>query len=354
MSLDLILPFLRPIEQFLKDDSVTEVMVNGSGLVFIEREGRLSPVPAVAVNPKYLNVAVKNIARLLGDDISEAWPILDARLPDGSRVAAVCAPCSIGGTTLTIRKFGSRLFTMEHLVDEGSLDHEAACWLIDAVRGKKNILISGGTGAGKTTLLGALLGEIPDDERLILIEDTAEIRLAKPNLVRFEARRAVAGLPEVTIRDLVKTSLRHRPDRILVGEVRGGEAFDLLQALNTGHAGAISTLHASSAERALTRLAHCILQSGIALSFPIACSQIADAIDVVVQIEREENQRIVTEIVATTGFDPGRGAFGVRTIFGRESDLGGSPLGTPGSFPPNREQSGPTKPFGLSSLKRFA
>jgi pilus assembly protein CpaF len=339
MSFDLILPFVRPIERFFSDDDVTEIMVNHSGRVFIERLGVLTEVPDIALSPKYLNVAVKNIARLLGDDISESRPILDARLPDGSRVAAVYAPCSVGGTTLTIRKFRRRPFTVADLVHAGALDSGAADWLVEAVLGKKNVLISGGAGAGKTTLLSALLGEIPEQERIILIEDTAEICIAKANLVRFEARRAVGGAPEVSIRDLVKATLRHRPDRIIVGEVRGGEAFDLLQALNTGHSGAVSTLHASSAARALTRLAHCTLQSGIALPYAAACSQIGDAIDVVVQIERCQGRRLVTEVVAVEGFDYGRDAFAFRKVYRCGDDLGGSEASEPGSFPPGRQPS---------------
>jgi len=354
MSFDLILPFLRPIECFLSDDDVTEIMVNPSGRVFVERLGALAEVPDVALSPKYLNVAVKNIARLLGDDISESRPILDARLPDGSRVAAVYAPCSVGGTTLTIRKFRRRPFTVADLVHAGSLDSRAAGWLVEAVRGKKNVLISGGTGAGKTTLLSALLGEIPEQERIILIEDTAEICLAKANLVRFEARRAVGGTPEVSIRDLVKASLRHRPDRIIVGEVRGGEAFDLLQALNTGHSGAVSTLHASSAARALTRLAHCILQSGVALPYAAACSQIGEAIDAVVQIERRQGRRLVTEVVAVDSFDYGRDAFALRTVYRCGDDLGGSEASEPGSFPPSRQPSPAGASGRISKLERSA
>jgi pilus assembly protein CpaF len=336
MSLDLILPFLRPIEAFVLADDVSEIMVNSSGRVFIERQGILAEVPGVELNPKHVNVAVRNIAHLLGDDISETRPILDARLADGSRVAAVFEPCSVGGTTLTIRKFRRDPFTIGDLVDCGSLDNETAAWLVAAVRNRKNILISGGTGAGKTTLLSALLGQIGDDERIILVEDTAEIALRKRNLVRFEARRAIDGAPEVTIRDLVKESLRHRPDRIIVGEVRGGEAFDLLQALNTGHAGTVSTLHASSGAKALTRLAHCILQSGIALPYVAACGQIGDAIDAVVQIERREGRRIVTEVVTVAGFDDKRGAFDLRKVYQLDAELGGLEADEPGSFPPAR------------------
>jgi pilus assembly protein CpaF len=187
--------------------------------------------------------------------------------------------------------------------------------------------------------LSALLAEIPEQERIILIEDTAEICAANANLVRFEARRAVGGAPEVSIRDLVKASLRHRPDRIIVGEVRGGEAFDLLQALNTGHAGAISTLHASSAAQALPRLAHCILQSGVALPYTAARGQIGDAIDAVVQIERRQGQRLVTEVLAVEGFDYALDSFALRTVYRCDANLGGSEVSEPGSFPPSRQPS---------------
>jgi pilus assembly protein CpaF len=269
MSFEVILPFLRPIEWLILDDDVSEIMVNASGRVFVERFGAVSEVPGIALPEKHLNIAARNIARLLGDDISEAKPILDARLPDGSRIAAMMPPCSVGGTTLTIRKFGRRQFSLDELVGLGCLHGDVASRLRSAIESGSNVLIRGGTGTGtgKTTLLSALLGGIPDQERIILIEDTAEIRLCKPNLVRFEARRASAEFQEVPIRDLIKASLRHRPDRIIVGEVRGGEAFDLLQALNTGHAGAVSTIHANSSRDALTRLAHCVLQSGIALPY---------------------------------------------------------------------------------------
>jgi pilus assembly protein CpaF len=290
----------------------------------------------------------------LGEDISDSRPILDARLPDGSRVAAICAPCSVGGTTLTVRKFRRRPFTVADLVLAGSLDLRAAGWLVEAVLGMKNVLISGGTGTGKTTLLSALLGEIPEQERIILIEDTAEICLDKANLVRFEARRAVGGAPEVSIRDLVKASLRHRPDRIIVGEVRGGEAFDLLQALNTGHEGAVSTLHASSAARALPRLAHCILQSGVALPYAAACGQIGEAIDAIVQIERRHGRRLVTEVVAVDGFDYGREAFALRTVYRCGDDLGGSEVSEPGSFPPNCPPSSAGASSRISKMERSA
>ncbi|MGH9829975.1 MAG: CpaF family protein, partial [Blastocatellia bacterium] len=260
LGFETILPFLRPIEHLIRDDSVSEIMVNGSSRVFIERAGVLEQVSGLTLSEKSLMVAVKNIARRLGDDISEAKPILDSRLPDGSRVAAVIPPCSIHGVTLTIRKFNIRHFTVADLVRIGTLDSELAARMKNYVQNRQNILISGGTGSGKTTLLTALGNFIPDEDRILLIEDTSEIQLEKPNLVRFEARQAQPDLPSITIRDLLKASLRHRPDRIILGEIRGGDAFDLLQLLNTGHSGTLSTVHASSAAQALARFTSCVLQ----------------------------------------------------------------------------------------------
>ena len=210
-------------------------------------------------------VAIKNIARRLGDDISESKPILDSRLPDGSRVAAVIPPCSLSGVTLTIRKFNTRHFEMEDLIRAGTLDRALANHLEDYALARKNILIAGGTGAGKPTLLSILGKFIPQEERVLVIEDTAEIHLPQENLVRFEARREQNGVPAVAIRDLLKAALRHRPDRLMLGEIRAGEAFDLLQLLNTGHSGTLSTIHANSAKQGLARFTSCVLQSGVEL-----------------------------------------------------------------------------------------
>src|SRR5262249_27191739 len=259
---EVILPFLKPIEHLILDDSISEVMVNGPDRVFIEKHGFVQQVKGVSLGERALLVAVKNIARRLGDDISETKPILDSRLPDGSRVAAVIPPCSLRGVTLTIRKFNPRHFAMDDLVAAGTLNRQTANQLEDSVLRRKSILVCGGTGAGKTSLLNALARLIPEDERLLLIEDTAEIQVEHLNLVRFEARTAQNGASAVTIRDLLKAALRHRPDRILLGEIRGGEAFELLQLLNTGHSGTISTIHANSAKQGLARFASCVLLSG--------------------------------------------------------------------------------------------
>lgn len=210
-----------------------------------------------------LTAAVKNIARRLGDDISESKPILDSRLPDGSRVAVVLPPCSVHGVALTIRKFNSHRFRMQDLVATGTLTPSTAERLVQFVLRGKNILICGGTSTGKTTLANALTEFIPNHERIVLIEDTAEIQIQKENVLRFEARREQNGLPAVTIRDLLKATLRQRPDRIILGEIRGAEAFDLLQLLNTGHSGTISTVHANSAAQGISRFTTCVLQSGV-------------------------------------------------------------------------------------------
>ncbi|MHB8527494.1 MAG: CpaF family protein [Candidatus Acidiferrales bacterium] len=315
LGFETILPFLRPIEHLIRDDSVSEIMVNGSSRVFIERAGVLEHVPELALSEKSLMVAVKNIARRLGDDISEQKPILDSRLPDGSRVAAIIPPCSIHGVTLTIRKFNNRHFTVEDLVKCGSLDAVAAERLKTYVEGRQNVLISGGTGTGKTTLLNALSRFIPDEDRILLIEDTSEIQFEKLNLVRFETRQAQSGLPAVTIRDLLKASLRHRPDRIILGEIRGGEAFDLLQLLNTGHSGTLSTVHASSAAQALARFTSCVLQSGIELPYRAIKSNIADSLNVLIQLERRPGNRFVSEVIEIRGYNSEVDRFELSSVF---------------------------------------
>ena len=310
-----ILPFLKQIEHLILDESVSEVMVNGANRVFIERHGYVEAVSGIEIGERALTVAVKNIARRLGDDISESKPILDSRLPDGSRVAAVMPPCSLQGVTLTIRKFSSRHFEVEDLIRTGTIDRALANRLEDYVLQRRNILISGGTGAGKTSLLAALGKYIPPDERILLIEDTAEIQFAHENLVRFEARREQNGTPAVSIRDLLKAALRHRPDRLVVGEVRGGEAFDLLQLLNTGHSGSLSTIHANSARQALSRFTSCVLQSGVELPYRAIKTNLADSLNVVIQIERRPGCRFVSEVLEINTYNPDADLFDFSPIF---------------------------------------
>lgn len=299
MSFELILPYLRPIASFIMDPQVSEVMANGPGAVFIERDGVLSRVDGVVLEERHLQTAVKAIARLLGDDVSEERPILDARLPDGSRVAAVLPPCSLGGTTLSIRKF-HRQWSCQELVRAGTVTEQQLQAVRDALSRRQNVLVSGGTGSGKTTLLSALISLVGLEERLVVIEDTAELTIAHPNVVRLEARRDQMSVPPVTVRDLLRASLRLRPDRIVVGEVRGGEAFDLLQALNTGHGGSLCTIHANNGVLALSRLASCVLQSGVELPYDRIDRWIRESFALVIHLERHRGLRKVTEVVQVT------------------------------------------------------
>ncbi|MGB7283659.1 MAG: ATPase, T2SS/T4P/T4SS family [Candidatus Acidiferrum sp.] len=323
---ELILPFLRPIEHLILDPDVSEIMVNGPERIFIEKAGYLQAVPDVKLTSASLLVAVKNIARRLGDDISEAKPILDSRLPDGSRVAAVLPPCSIHGVALTIRKFNSHKFKMKDLIEVGTLTPELAAQLENYVAQRKNILICGGTSSGKTTLANVLTEFIPNHERIVLIEDTAEIQIQKENVLRFEARREQNDLPAVTIRDLLKATLRHRPDRIILGEIRGGEAFDLLQLLNTGHSGTISTVHANSAAQGISRFTTCVLQSGVEIPYRAIKTNIADSLNIIVQIERRPGRRFVVEVLEIDHFDVETDKFKLNPTYVRDETGTGSCL----------------------------
>jgi pilus assembly protein CpaF len=313
---ELILPFLRPIQHLILDPDISEIMVNGPERIFIEKAGYLQSVPGVKLTPESLMVAVKNIARRLGDDISEAKPILDSRLPDGSRVAAVIPPCSIHGVALTIRKFNSHKFKMKDLIDVGTVTAGLAEQLEEYVAKRKNILICGGTSSGKTTLANVLTEFIPNHDRIVLIEDTAEIQIQKENVLRFEARREQNGLPAVTIRDLLKATLRHRPDRIILGEIRGGEAFDLLQLLNTGHSGTLSTVHANSAAQGISRFTTCVLQSGIEMPYRAIKTNIADSLNIIVQIERRPGTRFVSEVLEIRGYEPEADRYELYDVYG--------------------------------------
>lgn len=315
---ELILPFLRPIQHLILDPDISEIMVNGPERIFIEKAGYLQAVPEVKLTHESLIVAIKNIARRLGDDISDAKPILDSRLPDGSRVAAVLPPCSIHGVALTIRKFNSHRFNMDNLVAVGTVTAVLAEQLRQYVLQRKNILICGGTSSGKTTLANALTEFIPNCERVVLIEDTAEIQIQKDNVLRFEARRGQNGLPTVTIRDLLKATLRHRPDRIILGEIRGGEAFDLLQLLNTGHSGTISTVHANSAAQSISRFTTCVLQSGVEIPYRAIKTNIAESLNIIVHLERRPGRRTVSDVVEIQQYDPELDRFELQQVHVRD------------------------------------
>jgi pilus assembly protein CpaF len=241
----------------------------------------------------------------------------DSRLPDGSRVAAAIPPCSIHGVALTIRKFNSHKFGMEDLIQAGTVTRGLAEKLKEFVLQRKNILICGATSSGKTTLASILTNVIPDDERIVLIEDTAEIQIQKPNVLRFEARREQNGLAAVTIRDLLKATLRHRPDRIILGEIRGGEAFDLLQLLNTGHSGIISTVHANSAAEGISRFSTCVLQSGVEMPYAAIKGNIADSLNIIVGIDRRPGIRFVSQVLHVAKYDVQRDNFEFDAVYSR-------------------------------------
>ena len=299
---ELLLPFLRPLAEYIEDVEVSEIMVNPDGGIYVERDGLVSRTSAV-FPPAALEASVERMARRLGQDVSPNAPLFEGRLPDGSRVAAILPPCSVGGITLTIRKFQHRRFTAAELVRLHSIEPWQLDLLADAIRRRQNILISGGTGTGKTTLLNVLTEFIPDDDRIILLEDVSEIYAHKPNLVRLEARREQPGTPAVSIADLLRATLRHRPDRIIVGEVRGAEAYELLQALNTGHSGSLSTLQADSAAQATSRLTTCVMQRTTSLSHAYIRSWIADSIHILIHLDRCQGKRRVTQMLRLESYD---------------------------------------------------
>jgi pilus assembly protein CpaF len=301
---ELILPYLLSIEAPINDEEVTEIMCNCDGQIWVERHGTVVHLAGVEIPERSRQAAVRNIARVLGDDISEERPLLDAHLPDGSRVAAVLAPVSVGGTIFSIRKFRKQVFTAEELMERAMFTPAQLEGMKSAILTRETVMISGGTGTGKTTLLSALASYMPEGDRVVLIEDTAELALQARNLVRLEARREQLDAPAVTIRELLRQTLRLRPDRIILGEVRGAEAFDLLQALNTGHTGTLSTIHANSARLALRRLRTCVAMAGVEIPDKAVARDVADVIQVMVHIERVNGVRRITEAVRIKGYNP--------------------------------------------------
>jgi pilus assembly protein CpaF len=297
---------LGPLDPLLADPGIDEVMVNGPEEVWVERGGQVEPTGVSFGTDAELRHAIERILAPLGRRVDEASPLCDARLPDGSRVNVVIPPLALSGPCLTIRKFRARGFSLDDLVENGTLPPGLARFLTRAVAGRAAVLVSGGTGSGKTTTLGALSGAIPEGERIVTIEDAAELRLRQRHVVRLEARPAnVEGRGEVTIRQLVKNALRMRPDRIVVGEVRGGEALDMLMALNTGHEGSLTTVHANSPEDALRRVETLALMAGVGLPHAAVREQVASALDLVVhQARRADGSRrieSVAEVVRVAG-----------------------------------------------------
>jgi pilus assembly protein CpaF len=294
-----------PLQPLLDDDNISEVMVNGSKKVYIERDGQLTKTNVQFDNDDQVLRLIDRIILPLGRRIDAENPSVDARLPDGSRVNAIIPPCSIDGPTLTIRKFQKGKLSIDQLVELGSITRGMADFIRACVISRLNIVISGGTGSGKTTLLNVLSSFIPDDERIVTIEDAAELRLQQDHVVRLETKSAdIEGKNAITIRDLVRNSLRMRPDRIIVGEVRGGEALDMLQAMNTGHDGSLTTVHANSPRDAISRLETLCLMSGMDLPLKVIREQIASAIDLVVQQSRMKGgTRKVTSITEVSGME---------------------------------------------------
>ena len=297
------------LDTIISDDSITEVMINGPANVFIERNGRLSKLNKKFESQRRLEDIIQRIVGLAGREVNQANPICDTRLPDGSRVNVVLPPISLCGPILTIRKFSKTPMTIEKLIEYKSLTKEIADKLEILVKAKYNIFISGGTGSGKTTFLNALSNYIPKDERIITIEDSAELQITGiDNLVSLETRNANAsGAGQITIRDLIKSSLRMRPERIIVGEVRGGEALDMLQAMNTGHDGSLSTGHANSTEDMLSRLETMVLQGAAGLPLEAIRQQIASAVDIIIHLSRlRDKSRKTMEITEVVGYENGR------------------------------------------------
>jgi pilus assembly protein CpaF len=296
---------LGPLEPLLAEETVTEIMVNGPKNVYIEQRGRLSRSTAVFENEDHVLRVLDRIVSPLGRRIDEASPMVDARLPDGSRVNAIIRPLALCGPTITIRKFSKKPLTVEDLIRFGSLTKEIAEFLAACVVGRLNMVVSGGTGSGKTTLLNVLSSFIPNDERIVTIENAAELQLRQEHVVTLESRPPnIEGKGEVTIRDLVINSLRMRPDRIVVGECRGGEALDMLQAMNTGHDGSLTTAHANSPRDALARLETMVLMAGMDLPSRAIREQIAAAIDVIAQVERlRDGTRKIVKVTEVQGME---------------------------------------------------
>jgi pilus assembly protein CpaF len=299
---------LGPLEEYLADDTITEIMVNGHDQIYLERNGKLTRGDTTFVDDSSVQAIIERIVSPLGRRIDESRPYVDARLPDGSRVNAIIHPLSLIGPCVTIRKFSATPFTVDKLIEMGALTRGLALFAAICVKVKKNIIISGGTGSGKTTFLNVVSNYLPDDERIITVEDAAELQLPQEHVVRLEARPAnIEGTGAITIRDLVRNALRMRPDRIVVGECRGGEALDMLQAMNTGHEGSLTTVHANSPRDAMSRLETMVLMAGMELPIKAIREQIGSAIQVVIQLSRfSDGSRKVSKMTEVCGMEGDR------------------------------------------------
>jgi pilus assembly protein CpaF len=294
-----------PLEELLADPTLTEIMCNAYDDIYVERQGKLEHVSTTFSDEAHLRQIIEKIVATVGRRIDESSPMVDARLPDGSRVNAILPPVAVHSPVLTIRRFPADPYGMKDLINFGSITLDAAMFLEACVRGKLNILVSGGTGTGKTTMLNVLTEFVPESDRIVTIEDAAEIRLHQPHVITLEARPAnIEGAGQITIRDLVRNALRMRPDRIVVGEVRGGEALDMLQAMNTGHEGSLTTIHCNSPRDGLARLETMVLMAGYDLPLRAIRSQIASAVDIIIHIERfGDGSRRVTHISEVQGME---------------------------------------------------
>ncbi len=314
MSFELILPFLRPIEALLLDDSISEIMGNPDASWWYERDGIMRREETIRFDAGRLRTGLEVIANQLGKRLDEDNPVLNAQLPDGSRLAAVIPPVVRPAPALTIRKFPSRHYTVDDLIARGTLTRTLAEFLAAQISSGKTLLISGGTSTGKTTVLRVLANAIPEDQRIIVIEDTSELHIRKPNMLAVECQTDTFKA-SISFDDLLKSALRWRPDRIILGEVRGTEARTLLDSLNTGHAGSLATIHANSAEKALNRFASLVMRSHAQTTFSDIEAEIAEAVHFVVHVERQPGRRVIREVLALRGYDRDTKRFLIEPVF---------------------------------------
>ncbi len=328
MSFDLILPFLRPIEPLLLDESISEIMGNPDASWWYERDGILRRDASVYFDAGKLRTGLEVIANQLGKKLDENNPVLHAQLPDGSRLAAVIPPVVKSTPAVTLRKFTSRHYTVDDLIARGTLTRPLAEFLAEQIRSGMTLLISGGTGTGKTTLLRILADAIPEEQRIVVIEDTSELHIQKPNILAVECQMDTFKA-SITFDDLLKSALRWRPDRIILGEVRGIEARTLLDSFNTGHAGSLATIHANSAAKALSRFANLVMRSHAQATFSDVEAEIGEAVDFVVHVERQPGRRIIREVLRLNGYNRAKESFHCETVYeaNRLSHLHHNPTG---------------------------